>query len=519
MKSINISDYINDYGKKHNRLVKKDNHDQYIISKNQALEDFEFLMTGKLHPDGYWGREHIPYNCAFSFVNEQDLIIDGQGDTILFEGLIQPFEFVGCKNITIKNLTIDWVRPGFTEGEIVEAMPHELRIKIDEAYKIQGNEPVWAMQDYDVKKDRLGYNCLFRAMSSIEIIEGGLAKVRYKGNEVFNVGDRIVLRHIGNYRPGFHFNKCQHIRMENVTINTAMGMGIIGYQSHNFIANKLCVKSSKGRMMSTNTDATHFISCTGELQFNNCYFEGMGDDAVNVHGFYYYIRKTLDDHTIEAELKIKDGTQNQLMDTPDFGDAIEFVKGDSLKKYWQGTIKTIQANEKDWIIKIELEQALPKELSCNDLMANATKVARLNVDQCYIKNIRARGLLIQNRGVNITNSTFYNCTGTGIHVNTADGWMESIGTRDVVIDNNEFINCGYGDGTYEHTSGIVVMTECKEQAVGIHKNITISNNKIIAESDRGIYIACAENVVLRNNSITNCKEKVRIQNSNFLSIE
>lgn len=507
------------FSKNNNITIKDCNNGIYKILQSQAKDDFNSLMSGKLNPDGYWGRDNKPYNLAFEFINEENIIIDGHGETIIFKGLIQPFEFIGCKNIVIKNLTIDWERPGFTEGEIVGVDPNELIIKVDEGYCLQGNEPVWAMQDYDVVKNRLGYNCLFRSMSNIEKLDEGLVKVKYKGDEVFNLGDKIILRHIGNYRPGFHFNKCQNIRMENVTINNAVGMGIIGHQSHNFIANKLVVKPSGNRIMSTTTDATHFISCTGHIQFNNCYFEGMGDDAVNVHGFYYYITKILDSYTFEAELKIKDGTQNQLMDTPDDGDEIELVRGDTLKEYFQGNIKNVQIDEENWKVIIRIKEELPKDLSLNDLMANATKVAKLNFDQCLVKNIRARGLLIQNRGVNITNSKFYNCTGTGIHIDTADGWMESIGTRDVVINNNEFINCGYGDGTYENTSGIVVMTECKEQAVGVHKNITISNNKIIAESDIGIYIACAENVTLANNNITNCKQKVKIQSSNFISVE
>ncbi|MCU6707744.1 right-handed parallel beta-helix repeat-containing protein [Paenibacillus sp. J5C_2022] len=111
-------------------------------------------------------------------------------------------------------------------------------------------------------------------------------KLHYARPQGLQPGMHLVMRHLMNYRMGILFYECSGVQVYDVTLHYIPGMGIIGHRSENLAFTRLKVKPGIGRVLSTNTDATHFISCKGEISFTACSFEGMGDDAVNVHGFY-----------------------------------------------------------------------------------------------------------------------------------------------------------------------------------------------------------------------------------------
>lgn len=61
-------------------------------------------------------------------------------------------------------------------------------------------------------------------------------------------------------------------------------MGLIVERTENITLNQLIVSSDDDRLVSTRADATHFIGCKGTIRAENCRFEHMLDDGINVHG-------------------------------------------------------------------------------------------------------------------------------------------------------------------------------------------------------------------------------------------
>ncbi|MDI6617804.1 MAG: right-handed parallel beta-helix repeat-containing protein [Clostridiales bacterium] len=489
---------------------------KYIFKDEKSIRDFKNLMIGNINPDTKWGRCGIPFNRAVSFKNCDNLVIDGQGSTIIFEGLIQPFEFINCSNVLIKNISIDWNRPMFSEGRVLNNENDTIKAKIFDNYFINGGEPVWSFQDYDPATRRFGVFCPFCRGTSMELIAPQVVRFKFPDSGRVQIGSYLMFRHIGNYRPALYFFNCTNVNVENVTINANPGMGIIGHSSKDFIFRKLKVIPRDERIMSVNTDAAHFISCTGTIDFEDCYFQGMGDDAVNVHSFYFSVKKRFDDRTILATIEAV--TQDCLFDSPSAGDCVEFIRRDTLLPYASGKIKFVETDPEDWSCTIRFSQPLPESFDNTDLISNVSRTAKLRFVRCLVKNIRARGLLIQTRGVIVKDCTFDHCTGTGIHIDTATGWFESMGVRDIVIRDNRFIGCGYGPGTYKRTSGISVLTECEIPVAGVHRNITIKNNYIKGPGDTGIYISCTDGAVICKNNIEEVKNAIKIQYSNNIKL-
>ncbi|MBT1062575.1 right-handed parallel beta-helix repeat-containing protein [Bowmanella sp. Y26] len=487
---------------------------EYHFKLPGAQADFARLMRGELHYDTKWGKPGIAYHKAMSFVGLSKVEIIGEDARLVFHGLVQPMEFVDSQQVRVQGLSIDWQRPAFSVGTVVASRADGFDLQVDNDFPLQGGEPVWALMDFDVQRNRLGLVDDWRLSAPLQLLAPQL--VRISGSKAVPVGNRVILRHVGNYRPAIHLLRTSQVRFEDVQILAAPGMGIIGHQCADIVMQNLQVKPKGGRLMSTNTDATHFISCTGEIRIQDSYFEGMGDDATNVHGFYLSIQKSVSTHSVRAYLSVN--TQDLLPDWPQPGDEMEWVRGDTLKPYARNTLTGIELND-DGSADLHFAQPIDSAVLPTDLLANASKVARLVFKNNQVKRIRARGILFQSRGALIENNEFVDNTGTGILIDTATGWMESIGTRDVVIRNNTLVGNGYGDGTYMDASGIAVLTESSAMAPGVHNGLLIENNRIQGVGKTGVYICCSRDVTLKDNQIAGNEVSLRLEYSDKVQLD
>jgi hypothetical protein len=122
--------FLKDYGLE---KTKKKDCVKYI---NKALSEIKddkpkvlVFTRGTYHfyPEKCQTREYYESNttdinpkvCAFLFENVNNLVIDGRGSTLIFHGQMQPFTFDNCKNITLKNVTIDWETPLIAQAEVL----------------------------------------------------------------------------------------------------------------------------------------------------------------------------------------------------------------------------------------------------------------------------------------------------------------------------------------------------------------------------------------------------------------
>ena len=71
----------------------------------------------------------------FQMMGHEDLVIEGNGATLLCPEGNLAFHFDGGRNITVRGLTFDTIKPSFTQGEVVAVDPSgTLDVKIMEGY-------------------------------------------------------------------------------------------------------------------------------------------------------------------------------------------------------------------------------------------------------------------------------------------------------------------------------------------------------------------------------------------------
>ncbi|QJD86821.1 right-handed parallel beta-helix repeat-containing protein [Cohnella herbarum] len=495
---------------------------RYEIADGEAIRDFDSMMEGK----GSWdlGDNRDSKHILIRADGTERIVLDFQGSTLMFHGLIQPFFFRGCKQVEIRNVQMDWARPPFSQGEIVSVHEEGFDIRFDWEYPVRSGTPISALIDYvpDSSHPIRGTVDWFHIAERTELVEPQTLRVTLKerfrsiargeiqGRAAPVPGMRVVVRHVMNYKAAFLFFECEDVVMDRVTVYAAPGMGVIGHGCGDVKMRGLRImrRPGSGRVMSANTDATHFIGCRGKIDFDDCLFEGMGDDATNVHGFYLTIRGR--GGLGELFCGIDADIQSEYPEIPAVGDIIEVTRRSTLKPYATLTVSRVEASLSGEVA-LRFVEPLPEEIVPGDLLANVSRVAALRFRNSIVRNNRARAILVQTRHVEIADNTFDHCTGTAIHVNCADYWKESVATEDVTVTRNTFISCGYGAGTYRETSALALMTESESVECGVHRAFAFTDNVVYGNGRIGVSLGALSGGLLRGNRFENAGEAISIQ--------
>ena len=85
---------------------------KYIFTRDYASQKTYFISN-----HGFYE----PKSCCFIIENKNDIVIDGHGCEISTVGMMIPFVLDGCKNITIKNLSITFENPLMVQAEIISS--------------------------------------------------------------------------------------------------------------------------------------------------------------------------------------------------------------------------------------------------------------------------------------------------------------------------------------------------------------------------------------------------------------
>lgn len=449
------------------------------------------------------------------------LTIDGRGATLMFHSISSAIVARNVQGLTIRNLTIDMSRPPFSVGTVTAATENSFEVQVEKAFPLPTSQPVEAFMQYDPATRlpaRRGLDAYYQ-VESTELIGPQVLRVKLKRAMPVKPGMLMVLRHQVYGFNALDIAQCRDVRVEDVTVHTIAGMGLVGSFLTDATIQRMKVVPRDGMIMSATADATHFNCCYGTVTMKDCVFEGMGDDATNVHGMFLTVSQRVDDHTVVASIR------NNWIMSPRPGDRIELTDPATLLPYGVLAVAMVRVDAKAGTHRLTVATTLPERLRAGDVLGNTDWAPRLRISNCTVRNNRARGFLVQTRDAIIENNTFDGCTGAGIHVTAdCDYWRESISTRDVVIRNNQFVNCGYGPAMAEGVINVFAHVAGGKMAPkpGVHRHVTIENNTIRQSDTAAIFVGSTDGFTVRGNPIEHCCDQparptpgaaIRIHNS------
>jgi hypothetical protein len=478
--------------------------------------------------------------------------IQGDGARFLFEGTPRPIAMVNCPGAQLRGFTIDWVRPPFSHGEIIQVDPagRVADVRIDPEFPVDGSERVKALATYERDTALMAVNGIdaYDIVDKLDRVGEQRLRLWFNRPLPLHTGDTLLLRHEVYGTNAINIDRCQKIKLVDITIHAAPGMAILGTQCRNISLQNVRVLPTPGsrRLMSTTADAVHLALCSGKIDIRDCLLTAMGDDCINAHGNYLQIQRIMSARNIAVGLS--DYVPIPKIELIPKGDHVEFVSANTLEDMAEAAVVDAQAGASE---NLKLADDLPANVHPGDYLFDTSLRPLLTVSRCNFPGNRARGVLAHSDAV-IEHCHFANQTLEAVLLTTnARGEgpaADRVSIRDNVVEDvlrsssfsgairiGAFVIDGAGKsqpskGMVNHSLEIVNNRIRSPDRMAIYASATmglrIERNRIEGSNGQpAIFINYVKNALIKENTcdperglrVTNC-ESVKTQNNHGLAL-
>jgi hypothetical protein len=475
----------------------------YHITTELARREQQKVMNGEYgnNPEPAMFNPKYIYSRGLDFDGHKNSTVIADGAVLLIDGFMEPISIRSCSGVTIKGFTIDHKRKPYSKGLITDIAPHPenenmQKVSVEFPYDITPYMPVPRSCVYLKDANRFDLNVRVKKMWYADSRHAVFDMMGFKDSMT---GCELYLWHTFHSRPAILIEDAVNTTLQDITIHSHCGMGITAFHADNILIERLRVIPSAGEHMSTNTDATHFASCRGKLRLDGCEFEGQGDDSINVHTYYYTIKKT-GSRTCRLSIQAPTGTHTQSLDYPLEGDRLELTHKSSLAKADTYKVVTCVPDKENRIVEITVDKNLPDNADNDYFLADIDELPQLEFVNCHARNHFARGVLIKCRKALIENCTFTDIAESAVKISAEASWHEGVNSEDVTIRRCRIINCGRRS---LECGGITVSMDAEIPDGNCHGKITIEDNIIdCPHANHSITLANAAEVILRRNQLS-----------------
>lgn len=511
------------------------------IAPSTAKSDSTLIILPKgrydFYPEGASEREYYisnhdqdnPKLVGLAFENMKNVVFDGQGSELVFHGRMLPISLLNSENCRLKNFHIDFENPHISQVKVLENdtvcgsityevapwVEYEVR---DSAFVVKGegweHTPSWGIA-FEEKTKRLVYTTSDIAVGTSGVTEVSPRVIRCDQwkNSKLTPGTVVVMRSYGRPTPGVFLSSSTNTVLENIQVHYAEGMGLLAQMSENITLDgfSVCLRGDDDpRYFTAQADATHFSGCRGMIRSVGGLYEGMMDDAINVHGTYLKVQKRIDDKTLIGEY-MHGQAYGFVWGYP--GDVVQYVNSNTMELIGsENRIATIEAVDKPTPhgakqFKISFEDALDPAISEASVcgIENLTWTPEVYFADNTIRNNRARGSLFSTpRPTVVERNLFDHTSGTAILLcGDCNGWFETGACRDVVIRDNKFVNAL--TNMFQFTNAVISIypeiPDLQNQQKYFHSNIVIENNTFDTFDAPILYAKSVDGLIFRNNTI------------------
>ncbi len=470
----------------------------------------------------------------------KNVTIEGMGSNFLYRGRMLPIAILNSENIKVKQLSIDFENPQISQIEIVGNTEKGITFRPAPWVKWRINEE-GAFESYDddwklvpttgIAFDKETKQMLYRvsdltySTKGAKALENGTIYAPAWKDERLKLGSIIAMRTYERPNPAIFLSNNEDIEIKHVKVHYAEGMGLLAQATEDIKldAFSVCLKENSKRYFTTQADATHFSGCSGEIEVKNALFEGMMDDAINVHGVYLKLIKRLDNHRLVARYM---HPQAWGFEWGEKGEKLQFIASKTFDAIGKTNrikdIKPYQQEDTDGAKEfiITFEDKLPKEL--NETIAigieNLSRTPSVVFKHNLIRHNRARGTLFNTpKRVLVEHNVFDHVSGSAILVSTdCNMWFESGQTKDLIIRNNQFIDVL--SSLYQFTEAVIsiypIIPKLKEQKSPFYgrnsnaseqEGILIEHNIFMTFDTPLLFARSTKGILWRNNKVIETK--------------
>jgi hypothetical protein len=228
----------------------------------------------------------------WEIANIMDLLIDGQGSTLNFNGLCEGMEMDWVQRVVFKNFIIDWPKvelAGLGTVQNVDATAGTMELLIDSNYHVNKSTAIEAITSWDTANNYWS----LASPAEDESIPVDKGYTKYLGGRLFQVpdwasfnnGDRVIARFFAGEAPAVVINDSQDVSIENVNVYGATGSAFMFSLGRGFrLANSQVTRlPGSNRLISVAGDAIHMAGDQGDIIIEGNTIGYQGDDGLNLN--------------------------------------------------------------------------------------------------------------------------------------------------------------------------------------------------------------------------------------------
>ena len=461
-----------------------------------------------------WSEER---KIAILLKDMKNIIFDGQNSSFVFHGQMLPIAADHCETLFIQNITIDWEIPLSAEGVVTANSGDAVDLTIDQNWfpcEVRDGELLFCVEDYETPLAPWAHSEFEADMGKMAINGGDVfrpASVQQVGDSLFRftgdfrscarLGNIIVLRHSQRLHSGLFAEKCRDVTFQNITVHNSGGLGILAqfcdtlcFYDVRFLPNR-----ERGRcVLSGHDDGLQLSNNRGMIKVENCFFHGLMDDPINLHGTYLQAAEQVDDRTLRC--RFMHGQSKGFYCWAEPGDELALTVSDSMTEFGAAVVERYELTGLDECI-LTLAEPLPDTL-CPFVMENISNTAALICKNNVFGSCRGRGILVTTRrSVQIEYNLFESSGSAILIAGDAESWYESGPCRDVVIRRNIFTDhCA--TSVYGRDAGAIsIHPEVRGNILTVHQNILVEENEFFAYRLPVLDAKCVSNISFLNNRV------------------
>ena len=474
-----------------------------------------------------------PKKVGLALEGFRHFTLDGQGAQFVFHGRMLPLSLLHSENCTLKDFSIDFETPHIAQIKVVENSREKgitfevapwvnYRITKDSIFETYGEG--WTARQstgiaFEGKTKHLVYNTsdLSYSTKGAGEVAPRLVNAPLWKDARLVPGTVVAMRLWSRPAPGIFLSHNVNTCLQNVKVHYAEGMGLLAQLCENITLDGfgVCLKGEQDpRYFTTQADATHFSGCKGKIISRNGLYEGMMDDAINVHGTYLKVIKRVDDHTLVGRY-MHDQSWGFEWGRP--GDEVQFIRSATMDLVGGlNHIASIRPHDKNEIkgareFYITFKEPVPSDINekAGFGIENLTWTPEVVFAGNVIRNNRARGTLFSTpQNVLVENNLFDHTSGTAILLcGDCNGWYETGACRNVLIRKNRFVNAL--TNMFQFTNAVISIypeiPDLKGQQQYFHggekAGIVIEDNEFETFDAPILYAKSVDGLVFRNNRI------------------
>lgn len=458
------------------------------------------------------------------------LLLDGQGAQLVFHGRMLPVSLVRSTDCTVQGLRIDFEHPHITQVKVVENNGNDgilfepapwvkYRCKDGrfEAYDESWTNTYSFGFAFEGDTRHVVYNSGDIACPVEDAVEETPGRIRapHWNDGRLVPGTVVVLRTGARPTPGMFLSHNVNTVVSDVKVHYSEGMGLLAQLCENITLSRfgVCLKGvDDPRFFSAQADATHFSGCKGRIESVDGLYEGMMDDAINVHGTYLRVVRRVDDRTVVGRYM---HPQAWGFEWGRKGDEVQPIRSRTMETVGDVLhIADIRPEDSETAhgaheFRITFDRPLDAGIGAEGKelfgLENLTWSPEVHFARNVIRNNRARGALFSTpRRVVVEDNFFDHTSGSAILLcGDCNGWFETGACHDVLIRRNHFLNALTSQ--YQFTTAVISIypeiPDLKSQQQYFHSNIVIEDNEFDMFDAPVLYAKSVDGLTFRRNTI------------------